>query len=210
MAEKTTTGKLVAAAGGIILIISLFLPWYGVSGELANAINQAAQAFGTHATTSINGWKSMDVGDIVMFLVGAAAIVPAALDIFDLELELPVSAGVVILAGGVISLAWAIIRLFDKHGASAKLGLYAAIIGAGTVAVGGYLQNNEESAAYDAAGPGTSPPAGAPPAAAPTAQPGMQPQPQPQPAAPQAPPAAQPPPPAAPPQDTPPQPPPAP
>lgn len=97
MSEKTTTPKLVAAVGGVLLIISLFLSWYGVNfGGLASQYAAAVD-------TSASGWQSLDFGDIVFFVVGLLALTPAVLDIFDLEVELPFDVGLVAIVGGVIS-----------------------------------------------------------------------------------------------------------
>ena len=83
MAEKTTTGRLLAAGGGILLIVSLFLSWYGFDvGGLAGQYMAAVD-------TSASGWQSLDIGDFVFLIVGLLAIAPAAFDIFDLEIELP-------------------------------------------------------------------------------------------------------------------------
>jgi hypothetical protein len=203
MAEKTSTGKLIAAGGGIILIVSLFLSWYGLSvgggaGSFANSV-----ANNLHIDTTANGWQSLDVGDLFFFVVGLIAITPAALDVFDLELELPFDAGLVILVGGVISVLWIILRILDKPGGSTggvvsvglKFGIFVGLIGAALVAFGGFSQRGEaEELEY-------APTAGVPPAAAPPGVPPAQPVAPPPPAA--APPAA--PPPVAPPQAAPPQ-----
>lgn len=181
MAEKTTTGRLVAAIGGIVLIISLFLNWIGVDfgtigGEFGAAAGQFAESL--NVDTSASGWQALEFGDIVFFVVGVLAITPAALDIFDLEIELPFDVGVVALGGGVLSVLWILLRMLDKpDGASLKIGIFLGLVGAIVVAVGGWLQfqsADEDEYAYAAPGqpvPPQAPPAAAPPVAPPPAQP---------------------------------------
>jgi drug/metabolite transporter superfamily protein YnfA len=224
LADKTTTGRLIAAVGGVLLIVSLFLSWYGI-----NVSGDAAQ-FATAFDNSFSGWQSLDIGDFVFFIVGLLAIAPAALDIFDLEIELPFDVGFVALIGGAISLAWIILRIIDKPGPDipdvaglnvgigVKFGIFVALIGAALIVFGGFRQQQEDDegptftdpvsgqqyATPQAPPPAAPPPAAAPPAAAPPAQappPAEPPQPQaPPPAAtPQAPPPAGPPQPPAPP-----------
>lgn len=211
LAEKTTTGRLLAAGGGVLLIVSLFLSWYGVD------VGGTAGQFAAAIDTSANGWQALDIGDLVFFIVGLLAIAPAAFDIFDLEVELPFDVGFVSLVGGAISVAWIILRIIDKPGPDIpdiagidvgiglKLGIFLALIGAALVAFGGFKQTQEDDdvafvdpasgqqyatpqAPPPAAPPAAAPPAAAPPAAAPPAQappPAAPPQPQaPPPAAP--------------------------
>ncbi|MFY9488449.1 MAG: hypothetical protein WAP35_07125 [Solirubrobacterales bacterium] len=192
MAEKTTTGRLISAVGGIILIISLFLTWYKV--DAAGALGGAGSALvpGLDLDASVNGWKSMDIGDFVLFLVGVIAIVPAALDIFDLEIELPVDPGAIALGGGILAVLWALMRLIDLPDDGGGLieigrgiGIFIALVGGGIVAFGGLRQQGEDTAVtgggdYAAAPAQTyaAPAEPAPPAApAPPQDPGMPPAP---------------------------------
>ncbi|MBJ7355169.1 MAG: hypothetical protein JHC98_10105 [Thermoleophilaceae bacterium] len=206
MAEKTTTGRLIAAVGGVLLIVSLFLSWYGVD------VGGTAGQFAAAIDTSANGWQSLDIGDLVFFIVGLLAIAPAAFDIFDLEIELPFDVGFVALVGGAVSVAWIILRIIDKPGPDIpdiagvdigiglKFGIFVGLVGAALVAFGGFKQTQEDEAGPTFTDPVSgqqyatpqAPPPAAPPAAAPPAQ---------------APPAAAPPQPQAPPPANPPQPP---
>lgn len=185
MAEKTTTGRLIAAVGGVLLILSLFLSWYGV-----NIGGDAAQ-FAAVPETSASGWDSLDLGQFVFFVVGLLAIAPAAFDIFDLEIELPFDVSFVALVGGGISIAWILLRMIDKPGPDIpesigadisiglKYGIFIALIGAVAVVVGGVKQKGEPDSSATAfsdpvtgqqyATPQAPPPAAAPPAAAPPA-----------------------------------------
>jgi drug/metabolite transporter superfamily protein YnfA len=210
--EKTTTGRLVAAGGGILLIVSLFLSWYGV-----NIGGVAGQYAALAADTSANGWQSLDIGDLVFLVVGLLAIAPAAFDIFDLEIELPFDIGLVALAGGAVSIAWIVLRIIDKPGPDIpdvagvdvgiglKFGIFVGLLGAVLIAVGGFLQQQEEDDEAAAFQPGAVPvppqappvpgvPPAAPPAAGvPPAAPPAQAPPAQAPPAPGAPPAAPPP-----------------
>src|SRR6476620_3587076 len=70
LAEKTTTGRLIAAGGGVLLIVSLFLSWYGV--KVGGNAGQFAASF----NNSFSGWQSLDLGDIVFFVVLMIRIPP--------------------------------------------------------------------------------------------------------------------------------------
>lgn len=194
-----------------MLIVSLFLSWYGVNVE------GPAQQFVQGIDTSISGWASFDIADLVFFIVGLLAIAPAAFDIFDLEIELPFDISFVALVGGAVSVVWIIFRIIEKPGADApdvpgydiglgvKYGIFVALIGAALIVFGGFRQKQEDESGPTFTDPVSgqqyatpqAPPAAAPPAAAPPAGP--------PPAA--APPAPQAPPPGPPPQQPPPAPP---
>jgi hypothetical protein len=198
LAEKTTTGRLIAAGGGLLLIISLFLSWYGIN------VGGAAGQFTTGLDTSANGWQSLDIGDLVFLIVGLLAIAPAAFDIFDLEIELPFDVGFVALVGGIISVLWIILRILDKPGpdipdnavvdvsVGLKIGIFLALIGAALVVFGGLRQTQEEDAGTTFTDPVSGQQYAAPAAPAPGV-PQQAPPPQ-APPAPQAPPPQQPPP----------------
>lgn len=189
MAEKTTTGRLVAAIGGLVLIISLFLKWAGVdvpdAPEASGQFGQFAEEFSDRLSdlATFSGWQVLDIADIVFFVVGVLAIAPAAFDIFDLEIELPFDVGLVALVGGVVATLWIILRVVDiGDGLEIKFGIFVGLAGAIAVAVGGFLQQSDsggEEYAFEAPGqvppqappaPGV-PPQAPPPAAAPPQQP---------------------------------------
>lgn len=201
LTEKTTTGRLVSAIAGIVLIISLFLTWYGAP----DIVDQFAAQAGVD--TGANAFSATDIAGLYLLIVGIIAIIPAALDIFDLEIELPVAPGLVILATGAIGVLWVLLRIVDKPGAagvsvSLGIGIWISLAAAVGVAVGGLLQKQDEDTGYQPTDYGTVPgtaqpapgqPVAPPPAAAPPAPapPAPAPPPQAPPAA--APPAAAPP-----------------
>lgn len=203
MTEKTTTGRLIAAIGGIVLIVSLFLTWYKFEAS-ANV-----GGFSSSSSTGISAWDAFGGIDLLLLLIGLLAIVPAALDIFDLEIELPVDMSFVALGAGAAGAALIVFRVIDKPGPDISysapgveagvalgFGLMVGLAACVAVAVGGFRQMSEGDS-------GSAPSYAAPPAGAPPMPPqGMPPQP---PAPPAAPPQAPPPPPAAPPQAAPPQ-----
>ncbi|MGK2878676.1 MAG: hypothetical protein ACSLFF_08925 [Solirubrobacterales bacterium] len=193
MTEKTTTGRLISAAGGLLLIISLFLSWYGF--EASGPAGQFAASF----ATSFSAWDAFDIASFVFLIVGLLAIAPAAFDIFDLEIELPFDIAFVALVGGAISVLWIVFRMFEKPGPDIpdiagsdigiglKFGIFIGLIGAALIVFGGIRQKGEddaaagyEQAAYAQPVAPAAPPQAAPPTASPTPQappPGQPPQP---------------------------------
>ncbi|MBI5310419.1 MAG: hypothetical protein HZB14_05255 [Actinobacteria bacterium] len=198
MTEKTTTGRLIAAIGGIVLIVSLFLTWYKFESSAS------VGGFSSSASTGVSAWDAFGLIDLILLVVGLLAIVPAALDIFDLEIELPVDMAFLALGAGGAGTALIVYRVLDKPGPDVEVnvpgfeasvglgfGLIIGLVACVAVAVGGFRQMSEGEAGgetYAAAPPQAPPmpPPGAPPQAPP---PPPQAPPQAPPAPPQAPPA---------------------
>lgn len=197
MAEKTSPGKLVAGAGGLLLIISLFLKWMGadlggLSSGLSEMAEQMGQAFGgagqdafggaqesLSKASGANAFKMFGWLPFVYLIAGLLALLPAVLDIFDLEIELPFEANLVTLAAGLVVFGGMLMMLDGIEGA--KLGFWLALLSSIAITVGGLIQSAEDGsdgslAAIGAAIPGLpqqpgapggappAPPAGAPPA----------------------------------------------
>jgi hypothetical protein len=150
--SKLTTGDIVAGVGGIVLLIALFLPWYGVSVELANV------SFSDSATA----WEALDVIDILLFLIAIAAIgLVAAQAAGQLAPDFPT--GTVLLGLGGLAVLLVLYRIIDipagdvpdEVDLSRKLGIFIALIGAGAVAYGGWTTGAETPGA---GAPATPPP----------------------------------------------------
>jgi hypothetical protein len=197
---KLRFGDLIAAGAGLLLIISLFLNWYKVSAEAAFV----------DASASVSAWDALSFIDILLFLIGVAAIVVAGLRAANvLPARPPVSPGLLVLVLGALAVLLVLFRILSIPDEGAgdiagidvgrSFGIFIALIAAAGVTVGGWLGWNEEGRPTPGtAGLGSAPgqqPGGfaAPPPAGPAQQPA--------PAAPAAPPPAaaqqaQPPPPA--------------
>ena len=100
--SKLTTGDIIAGVGGIVLLISLFLPWYGVSVDVA----------GFSASESGSGWEVLGSIDILLFLIAVAAI---ALVLARAAGALPadIPAPVVLLGLGALAVLLVLYRIID-------------------------------------------------------------------------------------------------
>src|SRR3954464_12359364 len=138
-AQKISKNEWIAVAGGLLLGISLFLPWYGTSS------NRFANIDGERGTLS--AW---DVHPILRWLLLAAAVAPFILTYIilrghalswprgELTAVVGITAAVLILYQGVIS----------KPGTpsgeiSLKYGWFLALIGAGLMFFGSAVRASE-------------------------------------------------------------------
>jgi hypothetical protein len=153
--SRLTPGDISAGVGGIVLLISLWLPWYGVSVNVR----------GFSASSDASGWEVFSTIDIILFLIAVAAIVLVALKAAgQLPAEVPVP--LVLLGLGGLAVLLILYRLIDTPApsdlpdeidVSRKIGIFIGLIGAAGVAYGGWRANMEAPEARPVAA--TPPPA---------------------------------------------------
>lgn len=113
-------GQLIAGAGGVLLIVSLFLPWAEKGG------------------VSHSGWELLTMADVFFLIAGlcpiAAAITGGRFGLFRPDLTL---IGATDLLGlvAIVMMAWLLIFDFPA-GADREIGAFLALIAAVTTAVG--------------------------------------------------------------------------
>ena len=117
--KKPGPGQLITGAGGVLLIVSLFLPWAGTGG------------------TSRTGFELLTMGDVFLLIVGAVAIAAALTwgryGLFRADLSLNGAADLLGVVATIL-LAWLI--LFDfPSGASREVGVFLALVA--TIAIAG-------------------------------------------------------------------------
>ena len=117
---KPGPGQLIAGAGGVLLIVSLFLPWASADG------------------VERSGWELFAMADVFLLTVGLVAIATALtggrFGVFRPDLSLNGAADLLGLVA-IILIAWLVIFDFPD-GAGRELGVFFALVAAVTVAAG--------------------------------------------------------------------------
>ena len=133
-------GEFVAALGGLLLGVCLFLPWYETDPDNPNAVIDGARG-------ALSGWE---VHTTMRWLLLAAAVAPLILIwivIREHELSWPrgeMTAVVAIAAFGLVAYAGFLDRPGEPGGAiSLKLGFYGALLGTILMILGGALSAGE-------------------------------------------------------------------
>ena len=134
--DRLGRGELVAAVGGLLLAVCLFLPWYEADPGNANATIGGA-------TGAASGWE---VHQTVRWLLLAAAAAPFILIwivIRDHELSWPrgeMTAVAAIAAFGIVAYIGMLDRPGEPSGAiSLQLGYYGALLGTVLMITGGAM-----------------------------------------------------------------------
>src|SRR4051812_11660738 len=114
MITRPIPGQWIAGAGGVLMIVSLFLPWAGAPGG------------------DLSGWELWTMVDVFFLIVGlvaiAAALTGGHVGVFRPDMSLN---GATDLLGVLSTLLLAWLLLFDfPDGASREVGVYLALVAA--------------------------------------------------------------------------------
>ncbi len=142
MFERMSRGDKIAGGGAIVLVVSLFLPWYGFDFSAVDVPNNGFSKLVEGITLS--GMKALDYMDIMLLLIGVG-IVAVLFLMANGNLDDSLRSWIE-TAGSFAALA-VIFRMFDQPDPAQlvvlKYGIYAALIGALAIAVGGWLNRTD-------------------------------------------------------------------
>ena len=133
--DRLGRGELIAAAGGLLLLVCLFLPWYETDPDNPNAAIDGVNG-------ALSGWQ---VHQILRWLLLLAAIAPFILWIVIREHELSwprgeMTAVVAIAAFGLVGYVGFLDRPGRPGGAiSLQPGYFGALLGTILMIVGGAI-----------------------------------------------------------------------
>src|SRR5215207_323742 len=121
---KVRRGELIAGACGVLLLIDMFLSWYGVGGQLGEFASRAG------VDTNVTAWQAFDFTDILVFLTALAGISLAVLAASGRQLSLPVSPAVIVTAlAGIVTLL-VLYRIINQPGPNDVIDVkYGAYLG---------------------------------------------------------------------------------
>ena len=143
--SEASVGQVVAGAGGVMLILVMFLPWFGT--------DQFVEVPGAGTITAEGGsrdaWHSFAVFDVLLFALAAFAIVFAVVGTRGWSLW--------VTAAGALAVGVVFLRLVDppsledalgamvETSVGRRIGIFFGLIAAAAVAAGGYLALTDES-----------------------------------------------------------------
>jgi hypothetical protein len=126
--------ELLAAAGGLLLAIALFLPWYGTDPDNPNATIDGA-------TGNVSGWEAHPILRWLLLAAAAAPLILCWVIIREHELSWPrgeMTAVVAIAAFGLVGYVGLLDRPGEPSGAiGLRFGWFAAMVGVLLMMIGG-------------------------------------------------------------------------
>ena len=134
--RRLRVGEVVLALAGVVLLASLFLPWY---------------------EPSLTGWEALGVIDVIVALVAASAISVAVATAFFRVAAVPIALDAIITWLGLLVLLLVLVRVLDlPDGATGREpGLWLALTAAAGIFAGGAVAMRDERLSLE--GPYTDP-----------------------------------------------------
>jgi hypothetical protein len=199
--SKLRRGELIAAVGGLVLLIALFFfDWYAVDVNISTPFGDigGGAEFGAWDGQGFTG----TIADLVILAAAVTAVGLAVVTATSSTVALPVAASALTAALGIAAVVMVFLRMVFQPGANEfielRFGIWLALISAGLIAYGGWEAMREEGTSFEDArdqlrdarqrGGPASPAAAAPAPASPPGAPAAPPQPPPPPGGSEAPP----------------------
>jgi hypothetical protein len=139
---RLSQGQMIAAVGGIALLVAMFLPWVGVSGP---SLPSGVVPGGVDTSTSEDIWKGSSI-DIYLLITGVVALLPALMALTDSAEEFSfVSAATLLLGLVAVILVAAFLTVDFPDGADRKIGAFIGLGAAVVIVIGGFRAMQEEA-----------------------------------------------------------------
>jgi hypothetical protein len=146
--DKLSLGEKIAGLSSIVLFIFLFFDWFEAE------ISGGGLAF----SEGISGWDLLGaIPTIVLLAAILAAVAVAVLTLMDMEIDLPVAAGIIVAVLGGISFIIILIEIVDSPDGgpvdiSPTIWIFISLIASAGIAYGGYKAMQEEGASFGEVG----------------------------------------------------------
>lgn len=144
--SRVSLGEMIAAAGGLVFLVCMFLPWFG--GE------RVGRGGALVAVPTTTGWEAYSgVFDILIVVLVAVPITVAVARANDYPVRAPLEEWAAVMVAGAVLLVLVMVRLIDppdvidvaipglEIDVSRKLAAFLAAAAATAILVGGYLQS---------------------------------------------------------------------
>jgi hypothetical protein len=126
--RRLRAGEWIAALSGALLLVSLFLPWYGAGAEDAS------------------GWEALAVVDVAVSLVAAFGVGLLVITASQRVPAVPIALSAIVTLVGLVGLVLVLIRLANLPGGfdGRELGVWLGLLGAIGIVAGGAVAMRDE------------------------------------------------------------------
>ena len=130
--RRLRAGEWVAAASGVALLVSLFLPWYGSDAPRAGS--------------TASGWESLAAIDVLLAFVAASGVLLAIVTAAQSVPAVPIALSGLVTFTGLVGVLLVLIRAADlPDGASGReWALWLGLVGAAGIVAGATLAMRDE------------------------------------------------------------------
>jgi hypothetical protein len=141
--SRLRPGELIAAAGGVGLLVVMFFDWYAAGGR--------TQVAGRDIDISVgfNAWQAFGITDILLALTALTAIGLAVLTATQRSPALPVAASVITSTVGILATLLVLYRILNQPGPNefieVKFPAFLGFLCVLAIAAGGWRSMRDES-----------------------------------------------------------------
>jgi hypothetical protein len=139
---RSRYGLLVSALGAIVLIVSVFLPWYEVTSTLHAGAGAGVDV--GHRLATVSAFRALRDVDIVLLVLAALAILDALAPLAPTGRPLPGGAGGSVVLLGAVAATFVLFRMLAPPPSvvgvaelSLREGAWLALLGSLAIALGG-------------------------------------------------------------------------
>jgi hypothetical protein len=152
---KLRRGELIAAAGGLLLLITLFfVDWYSAGASVTLPIGTTVSVSGNFGAWDGEGFLGF-IANLVILAAAVSAVGLAILTATSRTIALPVAASALTTALGIAAVVMVLMRMVFQPGPNElidlKFGILLALVAALIVTYGGWESMKEEGATFDGA-----------------------------------------------------------
>jgi hypothetical protein len=152
---KLRRGELIAAAGGLLLLITLFLvDWYSAGASVTLPLGTTVSVSGDFGAWDGEGFLGF-IANLVILAAALLAVGLAVLTVTSRTIALPVAASALTTALGIAAVVMVLMRMVFQPGPNElidlKFGILLALVAALIVTYGGWQSMKEEGTTFEGA-----------------------------------------------------------
>jgi hypothetical protein len=139
--RRLRAGEWVAAASGVALLVSLFLPWYRPEVCITSyRVPDVSDCAG------LTGWESLAAIDVLLAFVAASGVLLAIVTAVQRVPAVPIATSALVSIAGVFGVVLVLFRLIDiPDGASGRdWALWLGLAGAVGIPAGAFIAMRDE------------------------------------------------------------------
>ena len=139
--RRLRAGEWVAAASGVALLVSLFLPWYRpevcITGYPVRDVTDCP---------GLTGWESLAAIDVLLAFVAAGGVLLAIVTAVQSVPAVPIALSALVTIAGALGVLLVLFRLADLPGdaIARQGGLWLGLAGALGIVVGAFIAMRDE------------------------------------------------------------------
>ena len=151
--SKLRRGEMIAAAGGIALLISMFfVDWYAGGTDISTPFGDVSVNGGGFGPWDGQGFTGT-IADLVILAAAIAAIGLAVVTATSRTVALPVAASALTATLGIAAVVMVLLRMVFQPGPNEfielRFGIFLALISSAVIAYGGWEAMKEEGTSFE-------------------------------------------------------------